>query len=164
MVVGEHYAVKLGVEVTVFDISEDKRKSALDMGATRYVNVSHPEETDGLGDYFRVIINTIPVYYDPAYYLNMLHQDGEFVVLGIPPLDKTPTVNMGVVARMGRKRIYGSQMGGMKEMQDMTDYSVANGIYPDVEIISPDQLDKAVQNVVDGKVKFRYVIDMKGGE
>lgn len=155
------YAVKLGAEVTVFDVSENKRQSALDMGASRYVNVNNPKEAEGLRDYFRVIINTIPAAYDPMFYLNMLHQDGDFVVLGIPPLDKTPTISMGVVARIGRKKIYGSQMGGMQEMQEMTDYSVRNNIYPDVEIISADQMDEAVQKVVDGEVRYRYVIDMK---
>lgn len=45
----------------------------------------------------------------------------------------------------------------------MLDYSFANNIYPDVEIIKADakSIDEAYQNVLDGKVKFRYVIDMK---
>ena len=42
----------------------------------------------------------------------------------------------------------------------MLDYSVANNIYPEVEIISADKIDDAYKNVIDGKVKFRYVIDM----
>lgn len=44
----------------------------------------------------------------------------------------------------------------------MLDYSVAHDIYPEVEIIKADasEIDKAWRNVVDGKVKFRYVIDM----
>jgi len=42
------------------------------------------------------------------------------------------------------------------------DISVAHDIYPEVEIIKADasEIDKAWRNVVDGKVKFRYVIDM----
>ena len=49
-----------------------------------------------------------------------------------------------------------------KETQEMQDYSVAHGIYPEVEIIKADaaEIDKAWRNVSDGKVKFRYVIDM----
>lgn len=45
----------------------------------------------------------------------------------------------------------------------MLDYSVKNNIYPEVEVIEADgkQIDEAYQNVLNGKVKFRYVIDMK---
>lgn len=44
----------------------------------------------------------------------------------------------------------------------MLDYSVAHDIYPEVEIIPADAaaIDEAYKNVLDGKVKFRYVIDM----
>ena len=44
----------------------------------------------------------------------------------------------------------------------MLDYSVAHDIYPEVEIIPADAtaIDEAYRNVLDGKVKFRYVIDM----
>jgi len=62
------------------------------------------------------------------------------------------------------RKIFGSQIGGIKETQEMLDYSVANGIYPEVEILPADAqtITDAYQKVVDGKVKFRYVIDMRG--
>jgi len=42
----------------------------------------------------------------------------------------------------------------------MLDYSVANNIYPEVEVIKPDgvAINAAYQKVLDGKVNFRYVI------
>jgi len=45
----------------------------------------------------------------------------------------------------------------------MLDYSVAHNIYPEVEIIKAngDAVTEAYKNVLAGKVKFRYVIDMK---
>lgn len=42
----------------------------------------------------------------------------------------------------------------------MLDYSVANNIYPMVEIIEPCRIEQAYKDVIDGKVHFRYVIDM----
>ena len=53
-------------------------------------------------------------------------------------------------------------IGGIRQTQEMLDYSVANGIYPDVQIIEADgnAIDNAYRNVQDGKVQFRYVIDM----
>lgn len=51
---------------------------------------------------------------------------------------------------------------GIRETQEMLDYSVEHKIYPEVEVIQADgkEIDKAYQNVLDGEVKFRYVIDM----
>ena len=70
------YAVALGAQATVFDITEDKRQEALNMGAVKYVNVHKPEELKGLDDSFRVILSTIPSKYEPAMYLRMLRMDG----------------------------------------------------------------------------------------
>lgn len=45
----------------------------------------------------------------------------------------------------------------------MLDYSIKNNIYPIVELIKaePQEIDKAYKHIDEGKVKFRYVIDMK---
>ena len=82
-------------------------------------------------------------------------------IVGLP---ETATVNVADLALGGaaNRKIYGSLIGGIKETQEMMDYSVAHDIYPEVEIIRADaaEIDKAYRNVQDGKVKFRYVIDM----
>ena len=154
------YVVALGAQATVFDITEDKRQDALNMGAGKYVNVHKPEELKGLDNSFRVILSTIPSKYDPAMYLRMLRMDGEMVVLGLPSRENTPSVDISTFIFSSRRRIYGSQIGGIRETQEMLDYSVANNIYPRIEIIPIQRLDEAYQNVFAGKVKFRYVIDM----
>jgi alcohol dehydrogenase (NADP+) len=59
-----------------------------------------------------------------------------------------------------RRKLYGLQVGGIRETQEMLDNSVANNLHPRVEIIPIQKLDEAYQNVLAGKVKFRYVIDM----
>lgn len=56
--------------------------------------------------------------------------------------------------------MYGSLIGGIKETQEMLDISVQQGIYPEVEIISVKDIDKAYSNLTSGKARFRYVIDM----
>lgn len=154
------YAVGLGAEVTVFDITEEKRQHALDMGAVKYVNVNNPEELKGLDDSFRVIISTIPAKYDPAMYIRMLRIDGEMVVLGLPSKENTPSVDISTLIWSARRKIYGSQIGGIRETQEMLDYSVANNIYPQVEVIPIQKVDEAYEKVLAGGVKYRYVIDM----
>ncbi len=157
------YAVALGAEVTVFDVSEEKRGAASELGAVRYVNVNKPSDFQGLDGSFDFIISTIPSGYDPAMYLKMLKMDGQMAIVGLPAFDKMPTISLASLIFQGNRKVFGSQIGGIRETQEMLDYSVENGIYPWVEMIEADAaaIDEAYRKVLDGAVKFRYVIDMK---
>lgn len=161
---GVQYAVSLGAEVTVFDITEDKREDALRMGAVRYVNVNHLDELKGLEKEFDFILSTIPAKYEPVMYMKMLKLDGQLGIVGLPAFHNMPVLTVAdLVVPGARRKVFGSQIGSIKETQEMLDYSVANNIYPEVEIIEANGklIDEAYQNVLNGKVKFRYVIDMK---
>lgn len=88
----------------------------------------------------------------------MLKVDGTMVLLGVPPRDQVPSLSTN--ALWGRRKIYYSLIGGIPETQEMLDYSIKNNIYPKVEVIPIQQINEAYKNVLDGKVQFRYVIDM----
>ena len=156
------YAVKLGAEVTVFDITEDKREDALNMGAVKYVNVNNSEDLKNLNNTLNYIISTIPAYYDVNMYMSMLKRGGTMCILGLPRTSKMPTL-IAMVGQHGSKKLFGSLIGGIKETQEMLNYSIENNIYPTVEIIKTDAqtISDAYRKVIDGKVKFRYVIDMR---
>ena len=157
------YLVALGAEVIVFDITEDKRADALRLGATKYVNVNNPEDLKGLDNTLNFIISTIPASYDPVMYLNALKIDGQMAIVGLPPTAVMPVIPINKFVWQGNRKVFGSQIGGIRETQEMLDYSVANNIYPEVEIIpaTAASIENAYKNVLAGKVKFRYVIDMK---
>ena len=156
------YAVKLGAEVTVFDITEDKRQDALNMGAVKYVNVNNEADLKNVNNTLNYIISTIPAYYDVNMYMRMLKRGGTMCLLGLPRSSKMPTLT-AMIGQHGSKKLFGSLIGGIKETQEMLDYSVENNISPTVEIIKADAqtISDAYRNVIDGKVKFRYVIDMR---
>lgn len=156
------YLVNLGADVTVFDITEEKRADAIRMGASRYVNVNNTEELKGLNNTFDFIISTIPANYNPLLYARMLKMESsEMAVVGLPEAANINVSDM-IMGGAAHRKVYGSLIGGIKETQEMIDYSIAHNIYPEVEIIPADAaaIDKAYRNVQDGKVKFRYVIDM----
>lgn len=154
------YAVSFGADVTVFDITEDKRYDALRMGAKKYVNVNNPDEMKGMGNTFRVILSTIPANFNVEQYVNMLQVDGSLVLIGMPAHSKLPMLNVETL-RM-RKKVMGTLIAGIPETQEMLDYSVKHNIYPEVEMLEAEAtaINKAFESVIDGKVKFRYVIDM----
>ena len=160
---GLQYAVAIGAEVTVFDITEEKREDAKRLGAVRYVNVNNSEELKGLDNTFDFILSTVPMHYDMNMYLKMLRFNGSLGIVGLPAFENMPQISLDKFIWQGGRKIFGSQIGGIKETQEMLDFSVKNNIYPEVEIIKAEgsEIDKAYKNVKDGKVKFRYVIDMK---
>lgn len=156
------YLKALGADVTVFDISEDKREAAKEMGASRYVNVNDSAAMAAIANEFDFIISTIPSAYDPMTYMKMLKWNGQMCIVGIPSAKDMPQLSMRSFIGMANRRLFGSRIGSIGETQEMMDYSVAHDIYPDVEVIKADAdlITDAYEKVKNGEVKFRYVIDM----
>lgn len=157
------YAIAKGAEVTVFDVSEEKRDAAIRMGAKRYINVTKPEEMQGMEKSFDFILSTIPTRYSLVSYMRMLKFGGQMGIVGIPAFSEMPTMSVAdLVLAAPLRNVFGSLIGGIAETQEAIDYSVSHQIYPDVELIPADAqaIEQAYHQVKKGEVKFRYVIDM----
>ena len=79
------------------------------------------------------------------------------LVGAIEPIDP---VHGGALV-MGRKRVAGSMIGGIKETQEMLDFCGTHNIVSDVEMIDIQNINTAFDRVVKSDVKYRFVIDMK---
>ncbi len=144
------YAVQMGAEVSVFARNNKKEKELLQW-VLKLHTTTNPNE---VRERFDLIISTIPTNYDLAQYVELLK-------CGSPPQDSMPTLNTDAFIFKAGKKGYDSLIGGMKEMQEMLDFSLKHKIYPEVEIITTDKIDEAYENLTTGKAKFHYVIDMK---
>ncbi len=153
------YMVALGAEVTGFDIV-NKRESVLKLGAKRFVNVNDKEFSQ-IQNEFDFIISTIPYRYDINAYQKMLKMYGEMAIVGLPSHSDNPSLDANAMIWQFRRKIYSSLIGGIKETQEMLDFSVKEGIYPDIELIAINELESAYAKVAKGEAKFRYVIDMR---
>lgn len=151
------YALQMGAEVSVFARNKNKEADALKIGAKALYT------TDRLGEVkerFDFIISTIPTRYDPFEYVNLLKSGGEMAIVGLPPTDESIKNDMTRLIFNANKKVYGSMIGGIEETQEMLDFSLAHGIYPETEIIAPNEINTAYENLTHGKAKFRYVVDM----
>lgn len=94
---------------------------------------------------FIVILSTIPAKYDLNMYSRMLKLNGDLVILCFPAIKDLPTITSGDILFGGRRKISGFMIGSSQETQDMIDYSVANNIYPYVEVLeaNPAKIDEA---------------------
>jgi uncharacterized zinc-type alcohol dehydrogenase-like protein len=61
---------------------------------------------------------------------------------------------------MGRQlSLSGSNIGSIKETQEMLDFCGEHNIVSDIEIISATQINEAYERVVNSDVRYRFVID-----
>ena len=77
-------------------------------------------------------------------------------LVGLP--DPTP-LSAGPLI-MGRRRLAGSLIGGIKETQEMLDFCAKHGVASDIELISIDHINEAYERMVKGDVRYRFVIDI----
>jgi uncharacterized zinc-type alcohol dehydrogenase-like protein len=61
---------------------------------------------------------------------------------------------------MQRRNYSGSCIGSIKETQEMLDFCGKHGITPEIEMISPHNLNEAYERVLKSDVHYRFVIDM----
>ena len=153
---GVKFAVAMGAEVTVLSHSPSKESDALSMGAHHFVSTKDPENLKPLVKKFDLILNTVSAELEIGDYLNLLTLDGTLVVIGLP--GKPYAVHAGALLN-GRRRIAGSMIGGIPELQEMLDFCGKHNIVSDVEVIKADYINQAYARTVASDVKYRFVID-----
>lgn len=151
------YAHAMGAEVTVLSQSMNKKSEALDFGADHYFATSEPDTFTALAGHFDLILNTVSANLNVDAYLSMLRVDGTLVNVGAP--SKSDTYNVFSLI-MTRRSIAGSLVGGIRETQEMLDFSAKHGIIPKIEVILADQVNEAFERVLRSDVRYRFVIDI----
>jgi alcohol dehydrogenase (NADP+) len=151
------FAHKLGAEVTVLSQTMNKKDEAFSFGADHYYATSDPATFTELAGQFDLILNTVSANIDVDAYLSILNVDGTLVNVGLP--NKPDQYNVFSLFA-GRRSIAASNVGGIRETQEMLDFSAEHGIAPMIEVINADQVDEAYERVLRSDVRYRFVIDM----
>jgi len=154
---GVKLAHALGAEVTVLSHSLKKQADGKRLGAAHFYATSDPETFTKLKGTFDLIINTVSAEMDWNECLALLKLDGTMVVVGLPEKN----IPIGAFALTGgRRSLAGSQIGGIKETQEMLNFCARHGVTCDIEVIPIQKVNEAYERVVNGDVRYRFVIDM----
>jgi alcohol dehydrogenase (NADP+) len=153
---GVQIAHALGAHVTVLSQTLSKREDGLRLGADEYYATSDPGTFEALRGSFDLIINTVSADIDVDAYLGTLRRNGALVFVGLP--EDAQTFRVGSVIG-GRRSIAGSNIGGIRETQEMLDFCAEYGIAAEIELIDASQVDEAYDRVVGSDVRYRFVID-----
>jgi uncharacterized zinc-type alcohol dehydrogenase-like protein len=155
---GVKFANALGAHVVMITTSPEKGKDAKRLGAHEVLISKDEEDMKKHQGSFDFILNTIPVGHEMDPYLGLLKIDATMVLVGaVEPLK--PFHGGNII--MGRKRIAGSLIGGIKETQEMLDFCGEHNITSDIELINMQDINTAYDRVTSNDVKYRFVIDMK---
>ncbi|KAI5324959.1 hypothetical protein L3X38_034032 [Prunus dulcis] len=103
------------------------------------------------------IIDTVSAVHPLLPLIALLKSNGKLVMVGAPekPLE-LPVFPL----LLGRKMVAGSNIGGMKETQEMIDFAAKHNITAQVEVIPIDYLNTAMERLAKTDVKYRFVIDV----
>lgn len=151
------YAHAMGAEVTVLSRSLNKKEEALEFGADHYFATNDPAAFTELAGRFDLILNTVSANLDVNAYLSLLRVDGTLVNVGAPA---EPDQYHVFSLIMGCRSIAGSLVGGIRETQEMLDFSAEHGIAPMIEVIRADQVGEAYERILRSDVRYRFVIDI----
>ena len=153
---GVKIAHAMGAEVSVLSRTLAKEADGKRFGADHYYATSDPQTFRDLRKRFDLIVNTVSDTLPMGDYLGLLKRDGTLVNVGAPP----EPLEVPVFSLIGARRSFaGSNIGGIRETQEMLDFCARHGIAADIEKISGEQITQAWDRVVGGDVRYRFVID-----
>ncbi|KAK7858593.1 putative mannitol dehydrogenase [Quercus suber] len=157
-----HVAVKFakafGAKVTVISTSPSKKDEALEhLGADSFLVSRDPDQIQAAMNTMDGIIDTVSAVHPIFPLLGLLKSHGTLVMVGVPdkPLELPvfPLIS-------GRKMVAGSGIGGMKETQEMINFAAKHGITADIEVVSMDYVNTAMERLAKNDVRYRFVIDI----
>jgi uncharacterized zinc-type alcohol dehydrogenase-like protein len=154
---GLKFAKAFGAHVALFTTSPRKATDAFRLGADEVIVSTDNAAMQKHSGTFDFILDAVSAEHDLNAYLQLLKLDGTMTLVGAP--EKPSAVSsFGLI--MGRRRLAGSAIGGIRETQEMLDFCAEKGIAADIELIRIQQINEAYDRLLKGDVKYRFVIDM----
>lgn len=153
---GLKFARAMGARVTVVSHSPAKEADALRLGANEFLVTDSPQAFKENSERFDFVLDTVSARHDYDSYLGLVKMDGMMALVGLPePGSIRP---QSLIDR--RRRLAGSSAGGIRETQEMLDFSGKHGIGADVEVIPIQTVNEAYERTTRSQVKYRFVIDL----
>lgn len=156
-----HLAVQLaaskGAEVYAFTTTKDKVEDIKKFGAKEAIVVNGPKDLFPWRGKLDYMISTVPYAYAMSSYIDCVKPYGYFTQVGQPVGGALEINNFNMI--FNRVNFNGSLIGGIKDTQEVVDYCAENKVYPQIEMISAEQINEAWEKVVNKEARYRYVID-----
>jgi uncharacterized zinc-type alcohol dehydrogenase-like protein len=154
---GVKFAHAFGAHTVVFTTSPNKHDDALRLGADEIIVSSESEAMLEHAGTFDFILDTVSAEHDVNAYLELLAPNSTMVLVGAPP----KPLNVSAFSLLhGARNLARSNIGGIRETQEMLDFCGEHDITSDVEVIRMQDVNDAYERMLKSDVKYRFSIDM----
>ncbi|KAJ0082614.1 hypothetical protein Patl1_11388 [Pistacia atlantica] len=149
-----HLAVKfakaLGMKVTVISTSPGKKNEAIQhLEADSFIVSYDMKQMQAAMGTMDGIFDTVSPQHPLMPLLNLLKFNGKLIMLSGPGLEKQTELSIMPLI-----------FWGIKEIQEMLNFAAKQYVAADVEVISMDHVNKAMDRLAKGDVRYRFVVDI----
>ena len=154
------FAKAMGADKVVgISRKNDKRDEVLALGADEYIATD--DEEGWAKKHARsldLIISTVSSSRMPfTGYISLLKVGGDLIQVGAPDGGNLPPLNAFTIIG-GQCKVGGSLIGSPGEIREMLDLAVEKGVKPWVQTRPMSDANQAVQDMIAGKARYRYVL------
>lgn len=137
----------------------EKKESVLALGADEYIATEDDKEWwNAQQRTLDLIICTVSSSNMPIdHYLSLLKPDSSFIQVGAPDDGNMPAPNVFTLIK-NRIKVGGSMIGAPHEIREMLAFAAEKKIKPWIELRPMSEANQAVQDLVAGKPRYRYVL------
>ena len=154
------FAKALGADRVVgISRKNDKRDEVLAIGADEYIAT---DDEEGWAKKHKrsldLIISTVSSEKMPfTGYLSLLKVGGDLIQVGAPDGGNLPPLNAFTIIA-GQCKVGGSLIGSPSEIREMLELAVEKNVKPWVQTRPMSDANQAVQDMIAGKARYRYVL------
>ena len=158
-----HMAVKIaaamGAEVTVLTTSSGKVADARSFGAKTVIVNEPGADLTKFKRSLDFILDTAPYRHDLERLIPLLKLDATLCMVGAGKIVEPHQIGPFSLLR-NRNSFASSQIGGIRETQELVGFCALHGIRPKITKIPKEKIDDAWTKIVDKAARYRFVIDM----
>ena len=147
----------MGARVIVASRSAASRADATRLGAEVALDPDSAALQEWMGQ-CDLILDTISNSHDLNRWFPLLRRGGKLCLLGVPTEDLSVFPALIV---FGDRSLEGSLIGGISDTREMIQFAHEHGVGAEIELIQPDDIERAWHRLHAGDVQYRFVIDLR---
>ncbi len=153
-----HLAVQFlrafGCKVTAISSTHSKDDEARKMGADAFIATKGTDELKKAANSFDFIMCTVSADVPWGEYVAALRPQGRLVIVGLPETD----VKFPAFPLLPEKSVTGGMCGSPSDTAGMLEFAARHNFRPMIESFPMAEVNKAVDRVRSGKVRYRVVL------
>lgn len=152
-------ATAMGAEVTVLTTSPGKVDDARRFGAKTVIVNDRGADLTKHARSLDFILDTVPYQHDLERLFPLMKMDATLCMVGVGRVTEPHQIGPFSLLR-SRNSFSSSQIGGIRETQELVGFCARHGIRPEIAKIPMSGIDAAWDKVVDKQARYRFVVDM----